>query len=152
MRIDLLKHLASAFHLRFDECLTQRLLQADAPYSTQDKAAVSSFWDGATAHTGIAELRAKRGHPVKNEQDRKEQIALRLDADKRGAEGLSGCDGLILAQLLQFYRIQFRNKPPQVRVAAVQRHLPKPKPFHRIELGFIKTDFLIASGMHNEPQ
>ena len=64
-----------------NKLISKPILQADAPYSTQDKAAVSSFWDGATAHTGVAELRAKRGRPVKNEQDRKEQIALRLDAD-----------------------------------------------------------------------
>ena len=40
-----------------------------------------SFWEGATAHRGVAELRAKRGRPVKAEDERKEQIALRLDAD-----------------------------------------------------------------------
>lgn len=57
------------------------ILKAEGPYSTKDKAAVLPFWDGATAHTGIAEFRVKRGRPVKNEQDRKEQIALRLDAD-----------------------------------------------------------------------
>lgn len=55
--------------------------QADVPYDVKDKAAVSSFWDGATAHRGVAELRAKRGRPAKAEDERKEQIALRLDAD-----------------------------------------------------------------------
>jgi hypothetical protein len=34
-----------------------------------------------TAHSGVAELRAKRGRPAKNPSERKEQIALRLDAD-----------------------------------------------------------------------
>lgn len=55
--------------------------QADVPYDANDKAAVLSFWDGATAHRGVAELRAKRGRPAKAEHERKEQIALRLDAD-----------------------------------------------------------------------
>jgi hypothetical protein len=41
---------------------------ADASYSVRDKAAVLSFWDGATAHKGIAELRAKRGRPKKAER------------------------------------------------------------------------------------
>jgi uncharacterized protein (DUF4415 family) len=53
----------------------------DVPYKTRDRAAVQSFWDGATAHTGVAELRAKRGRPKKAAHERKEQIALRLDAD-----------------------------------------------------------------------
>jgi hypothetical protein len=34
---------------------------ADVPYGVRDKAAVQAFWGGAIAHTGIAELRAKRG-------------------------------------------------------------------------------------------
>jgi len=54
---------------------------ADVPYSVRDKAAVQTFWGDAIAHTGIAELRAKRGRPKKAEHERKEQIALRLDAD-----------------------------------------------------------------------
>ena len=55
--------------------------QADVPYDAQDKAALSSFWDGAIAHRGVEELRTKRGRPAKAEHERKEQIALRLDAD-----------------------------------------------------------------------
>lgn len=55
--------------------------QADVPYDTRDKAAVLAFWDGATAHRGVQELRAKRGRPEKAAHERKEQIALRLDAD-----------------------------------------------------------------------
>ena len=55
--------------------------QSDVPYDVKDKAAVLSFWDGAVAHRGMAELRAKRGRPTKAEHERKEQIALRLDAD-----------------------------------------------------------------------
>lgn len=52
-----------------------------APYNVRDKAAVQTHWAGATKHTGLAELRAKRGRPKKAEHERKEQIALRLDAD-----------------------------------------------------------------------
>ncbi len=54
---------------------------ADVPHSVRDKAAVQAFWGGAIAHTGVAELRTKRGRPKKAEHERKEQIALRLDSD-----------------------------------------------------------------------
>lgn len=54
---------------------------ADVPYDPHDNAAVRSFWEGAVAHRGVAELRAKRGRPVKAEHEHKEQIALRIDAD-----------------------------------------------------------------------
>lgn len=54
---------------------------ADVPYNVRDKAAVQTYWSGAIKHTGLAELRAKRGRPKKAEHERKEQIALRLDAD-----------------------------------------------------------------------
>jgi uncharacterized protein (DUF4415 family) len=55
--------------------------KSDAPYKATDRAEVLSFWKEATAHRGVAELRAKRGRPTKAPEDRKEQIALRLDAD-----------------------------------------------------------------------
>ena len=55
--------------------------KSDVLYDTSNKAAVLSFWKGAVAHRGIAELRAKRGRPVKAAHERKEQIALRIDAD-----------------------------------------------------------------------
>ncbi|MGH7961490.1 MAG: BrnA antitoxin family protein, partial [Candidatus Binatia bacterium] len=32
-------------------------------------------------HRGLAELRTKRGRPKKTDHERKEQIALRIDAD-----------------------------------------------------------------------
>jgi uncharacterized protein (DUF4415 family) len=54
---------------------------ADVPYDVHDKAAVKTYWTGAIKHTGLAELRAKRGRPKKAAHERKEQIALRLDAD-----------------------------------------------------------------------
>lgn len=60
---------------------SKRTPKADVPYNVRDKAAVLSFWKDATAHTGVSELRAKRGRPKKAEHERKEQIALRLDAD-----------------------------------------------------------------------
>lgn len=56
-------------------------LKADVPYDKRDKAAVLSFWKDSIAHRGVAELRAKRGRPAKAEHERKEQIALRIDAD-----------------------------------------------------------------------
>jgi uncharacterized protein (DUF4415 family) len=40
-----------------------------------------AFWKEGVAHKGVAELRARRGRPPKPEGERKEQIALRLDAD-----------------------------------------------------------------------
>lgn len=58
-----------------------RIRALDVPYDIKDKKAVSSFWDGATKHRGVEELRAKRGRPRKSEHELKEQIALRVDAD-----------------------------------------------------------------------
>ena len=55
--------------------------KTDLLYDASDKTAVAAFWADATAHLGLEELRAKRGRPAKAELDRKEQIALRLDAD-----------------------------------------------------------------------
>lgn len=60
---------------------SKRTRAADVPYNVRDKAEVSSFWKGATAHTGVNELRLKRGRPRKAAHERKEQIALRLDSD-----------------------------------------------------------------------
>ena len=42
---------------------------------------MAKFWDSATAHRSVDALRLKRGRPTMAEGDRKEQIALRLDAD-----------------------------------------------------------------------
>jgi len=55
--------------------------KSELPYKRSDRATVLSFWKGATAHKGVEELRAKRGRPPKAPDERKEQIALRLDAD-----------------------------------------------------------------------
>ena len=60
---------------------TARTRKTEVPYDPKDKAAVLSFWNGAIAHRGVEELRTKRGRPAKAEHERKEQIALRLDAD-----------------------------------------------------------------------
>jgi uncharacterized protein (DUF4415 family) len=54
------------------------------PYNPNNKKEVDAFWKGAVKHTGIEELRAKlakRGRPAKAPEDRKEQIALRVDKD-----------------------------------------------------------------------
>ncbi len=61
--------------------ITARTHKADVPYSPKNKAATLKYWEGAAAHKGVAELRAKRGRPVKAAEDRKEQIALRLDKE-----------------------------------------------------------------------
>jgi len=58
-----------------------RSRKGDVPYNPRDRTATSSFWDGAVAHRGVAELRAKRGRPPKAPHERKEQIALRVDAE-----------------------------------------------------------------------
>jgi uncharacterized protein (DUF4415 family) len=55
--------------------------KSDVPYDPNNRAEVLSFWKEATAHRGIGEFRAKRGRPRKAPHERKEQIALRLDAD-----------------------------------------------------------------------
>jgi uncharacterized protein (DUF4415 family) len=51
------------------------------PYDPKDRRETLAFWKGGIAHKGVAELRAKRGRPPKAPEERKEQIALRLDAD-----------------------------------------------------------------------
>jgi uncharacterized protein (DUF4415 family) len=53
----------------------------DVPYDPNDERAVAAFWKGAIRHRGIAQLRAKRGRPPKRPEERKQQIALRIDAD-----------------------------------------------------------------------
>ncbi|MBS0176216.1 MAG: BrnA antitoxin family protein [Nitrospira sp.] len=60
---------------------TVRTQKVDVPYDPKSKTATLKFWDGAVAHKGVAELRAKRGRPAKAIADRKEQIALRVDKD-----------------------------------------------------------------------
>jgi uncharacterized protein (DUF4415 family) len=60
---------------------TARTRTADVPYSAKNKAATAKFWSDAIAHKGVEELRAKRGRPAKAPEERKEQIALRVDKD-----------------------------------------------------------------------
>jgi uncharacterized protein (DUF4415 family) len=55
--------------------------KSEVPYDPKDRKATLAFWKGGTAHKGVTELRAKRGRPPKPADERKEQIALRLDAD-----------------------------------------------------------------------
>jgi uncharacterized protein (DUF4415 family) len=55
--------------------------KTDVPYNRRSKADTLAFWAEATPHKGVAELRAKRGRPAKAAHERKEKIALRLDAD-----------------------------------------------------------------------
>lgn len=58
-----------------------RTRKSDVPYDPHDEAATRRYWEGAMAHTGVEELRAKRGRPPKAATERKEQIALRVDKD-----------------------------------------------------------------------
>jgi uncharacterized protein (DUF4415 family) len=58
-----------------------RTLKSDVPYDPKDRKATLAFWKEGAAHKGVTELRAKRGRPPKPPEERKEQIALRLDAD-----------------------------------------------------------------------
>jgi len=58
-----------------------RTRRTDVPYNPKSKKATLDYWKNATAHTGVGELRAKRGRPVKPADERKEQIALRVDKD-----------------------------------------------------------------------
>jgi uncharacterized protein (DUF4415 family) len=58
-----------------------RSQKSDVPYNPKDREATLSYWDGAVAHRGVAQLRAKRGRPRKAPHERKEQIALRIDAE-----------------------------------------------------------------------
>lgn len=55
--------------------------KSDVPYDPKNRKQTLAFWEGGITHTGAAELRAKRGRPRKAPNERKEQIALRLDAD-----------------------------------------------------------------------
>ncbi len=60
---------------------TKHTPKSDVPYNPRSKAATLKYWKSATAHRGVAELRAKRGRPTKPPEQRKEQIALRVDKD-----------------------------------------------------------------------
>lgn len=60
---------------------SENTARTDVPYDPSDRAATLKYWDGATAHEGVTELRAKRGRPALQPEDRKEQIALRVDKD-----------------------------------------------------------------------
>lgn len=64
-----------------DKPISKPSPKSDVPYNPKSKTAVAEFWDSAIAHRGVDALRVKRGRPTLAEADRKEQIALRLDAD-----------------------------------------------------------------------
>lgn len=61
--------------------ITARTHKIDVPYDPKDEAATRKFWKGATAHRSVAEFRARRGRPAKAAEERKEQIALRVDKE-----------------------------------------------------------------------
>ncbi len=53
----------------------------DVPYNPDDESEVAAFWKDAIHHKGLAEFRAKRGRPKLQPEEKKEQIALRVDRD-----------------------------------------------------------------------
>ncbi|MDR0781024.1 MAG: BrnA antitoxin family protein [Pseudomonadales bacterium] len=53
--------------------------KGELPYDAKNKAATATFWSGAIQHTGLEELRKKRGRPPLAAGEGKEQIALRVD-------------------------------------------------------------------------
>jgi uncharacterized protein (DUF4415 family) len=61
--------------------IAEPTVKADVPYDVANVGDVTAFWETATKHRGVEELRAKRGRPPKADADREEQIALRLDTD-----------------------------------------------------------------------
>jgi uncharacterized protein (DUF4415 family) len=61
--------------------ISKPIPKADVPYDVANAGDASAFWETATKHRGVEELRAKRGRPPKAETDRQEQTVLRLDAD-----------------------------------------------------------------------
>lgn len=61
--------------------ISGRTRQADVPYNPHDRAAVLKYWKGATRHRGVMELRTKRGRPALAPEERKEQIALRVERE-----------------------------------------------------------------------
>ena len=61
--------------------ISARTRRSNVPYNPENRPATLKYWEGATAHQGVAELRTKRGRPAKAPEDRKEQIALRVDKD-----------------------------------------------------------------------
>lgn len=86
--------------LRFDSCVQVSCLtlltvifrptpKTDVAYDVAKAGEVTVVWDTATKHCGVEELRGKRGRPPKAEMDRKEQIALRLDAECLPSRSLS---------------------------------------------------------------
>jgi len=63
---------------------SKRSRPTDVPYNPKNKKEVDAFWKNGIKHTGLAELReklAKRGRPAKAPEERKQQIALRVDKD-----------------------------------------------------------------------
>ena len=58
-----------------------RSAASDVPYNAKSRSATLRYWKTATEHKGVAEMRAKRGRPPKADEERKAQIALRVDKD-----------------------------------------------------------------------
>lgn len=55
--------------------------KTDVPYDAQNADEAASFWQGAVRHKGLKELREKRGRPRMPEDEKKQQISLRVDPE-----------------------------------------------------------------------
>ena len=58
---------------------SKSIRHSDVPYDPNDREAVRAFWRQGIKHTGLEELRRKRGRPHKERP--KVAISLRLDPD-----------------------------------------------------------------------
>jgi uncharacterized protein (DUF4415 family) len=61
--------------------ISENSRRRDVPYNPKNRAATLRYWKSAIPHRGVAELRAKRGRPTLPPDERKEQIALRVDKE-----------------------------------------------------------------------
>ena len=53
----------------------------ETPYDVNDQKVVNNLWSEATPHKGVQGIRTKRGRPRLDTNERKEQIAIRVDAE-----------------------------------------------------------------------
>ncbi len=60
---------------------SKSMQKPDVPYDSSSEAETTKFWETATPHLGIVELRTRLGRPSKSLEERKEQIALRVDKE-----------------------------------------------------------------------
>lgn len=64
-----------------EQSTSPRSRRTGVPYDARSRTATKKFWSKATPHAGVEELRTKRGRPAKAPDEKKQQIALRVDRD-----------------------------------------------------------------------